>query len=98
MLFTRASTSCAKAVRLCQMMGLDRLDGARDDLPPALGPHSTWEELEERRRVFWGAFAIDSHASISTGWPALINPDDVRTSASTNHFLVDTRHKLIVSR
>ncbi|EFY88945.1 binuclear zinc transcription factor [Metarhizium acridum CQMa 102] len=79
MLFTRASTSCAKAVRLCQMMGLDRLDGARDDLPPALGPHSTWEELEERRRVFWGAFAIDSHASISTGWPALINPDDVMT-------------------
>ncbi|KHO00785.1 binuclear zinc transcription factor [Metarhizium album ARSEF 1941] len=67
MLFTRASMSCAKAVRLCQMMGLDRLDGARDDLPPALGPHSTWEELEERRRVFWGAFAIDSHASISTG-------------------------------
>ncbi|KID73166.1 Citrinin biosynthesis transcriptional activator mrl3 [Metarhizium brunneum] len=79
MLFTRASTTCAKAVRLCQMMGLDRLDGARDDLPPALGPHSTWEELEERRRVFWGAFAIDSHASISTGWPALINPDDIMT-------------------
>ncbi|OAA44817.1 binuclear zinc transcription factor [Metarhizium rileyi] len=79
MLFTRASTTCAKAVRLCQMMGLDRLDGARDDLPPALGPHSTWEELEERRRVFWGTFAIDSHASISTGWPTLINPDDIMT-------------------
>lgn len=33
--------------------------------------------LPERRRVFWGAFAIDSHASISTGWPCLIDPDDV---------------------
>lgn len=80
MLFTRASTNCAKAVRLCQMMGLDRLDGSRDDLPPALGPTTSCEELEERRRVFWGAFSIDSHASISTGWPALINPDDVGDS------------------
>ncbi|KAG6007958.1 hypothetical protein E4U21_005319 [Claviceps maximensis] len=79
MLFTRAATTCAKAVRLCQMMGLDRLDGARDDLPPSLGPHTSWEELEERRRVFWGVFATDSHASISTGWPALINPEDIVT-------------------
>ncbi|KAK2592529.1 hypothetical protein QQS21_009774 [Conoideocrella luteorostrata] len=79
MLFTRASMSCAKAVRLCQMMGLDRLDGTGDDLPPSLGPHTSWQELEERRRVFWGAFAIDSHASIATGWPTLINPDDVMT-------------------
>ncbi|KAG6022953.1 hypothetical protein E4U41_002119 [Claviceps citrina] len=76
MLFTRAATTCAKAVRLCQMMGLDRLDGAQDDLPPCLGPHTSWAELEERRRVFWGIFATDSHASISTGWPALINSED----------------------
>lgn len=81
MLFTRAATTCAKAVRLCQMMGLDRLDVTQeDDLPPCLGPHTSWEELEERRRVFWGIFATDSHASISTGWPALINPEDVRQS------------------
>ncbi|KAG5985385.1 hypothetical protein E4U55_003613 [Claviceps digitariae] len=78
MLFTRAATTCAKAVRLCQMMGLDRLDGAQEELPPSLGPHTSWEELEERRRVFWGVFAADSHASISTGWPTLINPEDVR--------------------
>ncbi|KAG5919133.1 hypothetical protein E4U53_004024, partial [Claviceps sorghi] len=79
MLFTRAATTCAKVVRLCQMMGLDRLDGDRDDLPPCLGPHTSWEELEERRRVFWSAFAIDSHASISTGWPTLINYEDIAT-------------------
>lgn len=58
-------------------MGLDRLDGGIDDLPPALGPARSWIELEERRRVFWGAFAIDCHASISTGWPYLINAEDV---------------------
>ncbi|KAG6117214.1 hypothetical protein E4U13_001248 [Claviceps humidiphila] len=79
MMFTRASTTCAKAVRLCQMMGLDRLDGDQDDLPPCLAPPTSWEELEERRRVFWGIFAADSHGSISTGWHALINPEDIMT-------------------
>ncbi|PHH72878.1 hypothetical protein CDD83_4859 [Cordyceps sp. RAO-2017] len=79
MLFTRASMSSAKCVRLVQMMGLDRLDGVQDDLPPALAPATSWAELEERRRVFWGAFAIDSHASISTGWPSLIDPNNVAT-------------------
>ncbi|KAG5947404.1 hypothetical protein E4U60_003053 [Claviceps pazoutovae] len=61
------------------MMGLDRLDGDQDDLPPCLGPPTSWEELEERRRVFWGIFAADSHGSISTGWHALINPEDIMT-------------------
>ncbi|KAM0666412.1 hypothetical protein ACQRIU_004267 [Beauveria bassiana] len=77
--FTRASMSCSRSVRICQMMGLDRLDGGIDDLPPALGPARSWIELEERRRVFWGAFAIDCHASISTGWPYLINAEDIMT-------------------
>lgn len=27
--------------------------------------------------MFWGAFAIDSHAAISTGWPTLIDMGDV---------------------
>lgn len=79
MLFTRASMSCSSSVRICQMMGLDRLDGGIDDLPPALGPARSWIEREERRRVFWGAFVIDCHASISTGWPYLINAEDIMT-------------------
>lgn len=77
MLFTRAAMSSARCVRLVHMMGLDRLDGDPDDIPPTLGPALTWAEVEERRRVFWGAFTIDSHASISTGWPSLISSDDV---------------------
>ncbi|GJN66663.1 binuclear zinc transcription factor [Purpureocillium lilacinum] len=79
MFFTRASTSCARCVRLTQMMGLDRLDGNSEDQPPALGPTTSWAELEERRRVMWGAFAIDSHASISTGWACLIDPNNIST-------------------
>lgn len=77
MLFTRAAMTSAKCIRLVQMMGLDRLDGERDDLPPTLIPPTTWVEMEERRRTFWAAFSIDAHASISTGWPSLINSNDV---------------------
>lgn len=77
MLFTRAAMSSAKGARLVQMMGLDRLDGEQDLLPPTLEPPRSWLELEERRRVFWGIFAIDAHASISTGWPSLIRSEDV---------------------
>ncbi|KAM4055288.1 fungal specific transcription factor [Hirsutella rhossiliensis] len=38
--------------------------------------------LEERRRVFWGTFTYDSHASIWTGWPCLIDPSDVSYALS----------------
>lgn len=69
--------SSARCTRLCHMMGLDRVDGEQIGAPPTLGAPLTWAELEERRRVFWGAFCFDAHASISTGWPSLINFDDV---------------------
>lgn len=88
MLFTRAALTTAKCVRLVQMMGLDSLDGDKDDIPPTLAPPTSWVELEERRRTFWGAYAIDSHASISTGWPSLIQCDDVSSSPPfTSHLL-----------
>ncbi|KAG9253901.1 binuclear zinc transcription factor [Emericellopsis atlantica] len=79
MYFTRAAMTSAKCVRLVQMMGFDRLDGEQDDLPPALPPATSWVEMEERRRTFWGAFAIDSHACVSTGWPSLIANADITT-------------------
>lgn len=77
MLFTRAAMAGAKCVRLVQMMGLDRLDGDECELPPALAPATSWVEVEERRRTFWGAYAMDAHSSIATGWPSLINSNDV---------------------
>ncbi|KAF7551011.1 hypothetical protein G7046_g7841 [Stylonectria norvegica] len=95
MLFTRAAMSSAKCVRLCHMMGLDRIDGEQDELPPTLSAPLSWAELEERRRVFWGAFSIDSHASIATGWPSLINSDDVTTRlpASEEAFIADRKEE-----
>ena len=83
MYFTRAAMSSARCVRLVHMMGLHRLDdpNAEDNpIAPTLSPPKNWIELEERRRVFWGAFSMDGHASISTGWPALIDMTHVRGS------------------
>ncbi|KAI5459956.1 hypothetical protein BGZ63DRAFT_360107 [Mariannaea sp. PMI_226] len=93
MLFTRSTMSAARCVRLCQMMGLDRIDGDHIGSPPTLGPPLTWAELEERRRVFWGAFCIDAHSSISTGWPSLINLDDIvtRLPSPEDDFLADNK-------
>ncbi|KAM0653481.1 hypothetical protein ACHAO3_001541 [Verticillium nonalfalfae] len=72
--------SSAKAVRLVEMMGLHRIDGAGHDMAPTLAPPKDWTDVEERRRVFWGVFTIDCHASISTGWPTLIDPHDITTN------------------
>ncbi|KAI1378343.1 hypothetical protein F4677DRAFT_443557 [Hypoxylon crocopeplum] len=50
-----------------------------DEVSPTLLPPKDWAELEERRRVFWGIFCIDSHCTISTGWPFLIDTSEVTT-------------------
>ncbi|KAF5706181.1 Zn(II)2Cys6 transcriptional activator [Fusarium mundagurra] len=76
-----------------KVLGLDRLDGDPLGMPPALGPPLTWAELEERRRIFWGVFAADAHCSISTGWPSLINSEDIATRlpASEEAFVEDRK-------
>ncbi|KAK7414376.1 hypothetical protein QQX98_006741 [Neonectria punicea] len=93
MLFTRSTMSSARYVRLCHMMCLDRIDGNNFGSPPSLGPPLTWAELEERRRVFWGAFCFDAHACISTGWASLINTEDISTRlpAPEDNFLADQK-------
>jgi hypothetical protein len=67
-----------RTVRLSQMLGLHRLDGEnvhekRNIMPPP----KDWIELEERRRTFWAAFHGDRWASSGTGWPMVIDDDDV---------------------
>ncbi|KAK2604521.1 hypothetical protein N8I77_007445 [Diaporthe amygdali] len=81
MWFTRAAMSTARCIKLIHMMGLHRLDdpNAAAEMAPTIAPPRDWTELEERRRVFWGAFCVDSHASISTGWPSLIDMSEVTT-------------------
>ncbi|KAI8649073.1 Zn(2)-C6 fungal-type domain-containing protein [Fusarium keratoplasticum] len=95
MIFTRSIMSAARSVRLCQMMGLDRIDGDPHVLSYSLSPPLTWTELEERRRAFWGAFSIDAYARISTGCPSLIDINDVavRLPASENAFMLDQKEE-----
>ncbi|KAK3322582.1 fungal-specific transcription factor domain-containing protein [Apodospora peruviana] len=79
---TRFATSVAKVVRLVHVMGLHRLDddsGPDGILTPTIPAPRSWLELENRRRVFWAAFCIDAHGCITTGWPSLIDLDEITT-------------------
>jgi hypothetical protein len=59
------------------MMGLNRLDGNGLDVKQSILPPKDWTEREERRRTFWMAFCTDRYASIGTGWPMVIDENDV---------------------
>jgi hypothetical protein len=78
MWFTRANMSCARSVRLAQMLGLDKIDGKAASSQP-LPPARDWVETEERRRTFWVVFSSDRSSSGTTEWPVLINWRTVHT-------------------
>ncbi|KAI0009088.1 hypothetical protein F4779DRAFT_628006 [Xylariaceae sp. FL0662B] len=80
MYFPRAWMNTGAAVRLCQMMGLHRLDGAGLEVKQCLPPPRDWTDREERRRTFWMAFCQDRYASIGTGWPMSIDERDITTN------------------
>ncbi|KAH7026540.1 fungal-specific transcription factor [Microdochium trichocladiopsis] len=80
MYFPRAWQSTGQAIRLCQMTGLHRLDGAGLEVKECLAPPRDWTEREERRRTFWMAFCNDRYASIGTGWPMSIDERDIRSN------------------
>jgi Fungal specific transcription factor domain len=69
--------SVGRAVRLAQMLGLHRLDGDDSTGKNILAPPNDWIELEERRRTFWATFYGDRWASSGTGWPMVIDENDV---------------------
>ncbi|KAJ5380272.1 uncharacterized protein N7496_002700 [Penicillium cataractarum] len=87
--FPRAWLSVGKASRLALMMGLHRLDGNGLDVKQSIMPPKDWTEREERRRTFWMAFCTDRYASIGTGWPMVIDENDIMTNlpASEESFL-----------
>lgn len=75
--FPRAWLSAGRATRLAQMLGLHRLDGLGLDVKQCMPPAQNWAEMEERRRTFWMCFWGDRCASIGTGWPMMIDEQDV---------------------
>ncbi|OLN92888.1 putative transcriptional regulatory protein C530.05-like protein 13 [Colletotrichum chlorophyti] len=90
MYFPRAWMSTGSAVRLCQMIGLHRLDGEGLDVKQCLPPPRDWTEREERRRTFWMAFCEDRYASIGTGWPMTVEEKDIMTNLPCSEEAFDT--------
>ncbi|KLU84256.1 binuclear zinc transcription factor [Magnaporthiopsis poae ATCC 64411] len=82
LMLTRAAMSCARAVRLCNIMGLHRLDDPEYEMQmmPTILPAQSWLELEERRRTFWASFCVNSHVSIYSGWPGIIDTATISTN------------------
>ncbi|KAK3311631.1 binuclear zinc transcription factor [Chaetomium strumarium] len=81
--FTRASTSHCRAVRIAQMLKLHQLDSPQPDPSPSLPPPRDAIEAEERRRTWWVAFMADRFLSSTTGWPSLIDERHLRTNLPT---------------
>ncbi|KAF5679684.1 hypothetical protein FCIRC_6063 [Fusarium circinatum] len=79
LLFSRASVSLSKSVRIAQMLGLHRSDSQKQPTDPPLPPPKDLFEVEERRRTWWVIFCSDRFVSGITGWPALVNDKDIET-------------------
>ena len=66
-IFTRASTSLCRAVRIAQMLKLHKNPSS------SLPPPRDYIEAEERRRAWWVVFLADRYLASTTGWPSLID-------------------------
>jgi hypothetical protein len=78
-LFTRASTSLCRAIRIAQMLQLHRIDNHDDPQTLPLTSTSTPFETESRRRTWWVVFLADRFLTSTTGWPSLIDERHIRT-------------------
>lgn len=88
MYFPRAWMSVGRAVRLAQMLGLNRLDGGGLEVKECLPKPKDWVDAEERRRTFWAAYCFDRWASIGTGWPMNIDERDVSVHCDLSRTLL----------
>ncbi|KAK4041235.1 hypothetical protein C8A01DRAFT_14989 [Parachaetomium inaequale] len=80
-IFTRASTSLCRGVRIAQMLKLHQLDvQAPEPLPSALPPPRNWIEAEERRQTWWVVFLADRFLTSTTGWPSLVDERHIKTN------------------
>jgi hypothetical protein len=81
-LFSRASTSLCRSIRIAQMLNLHRIDKGCEAPLLTLPPPKDWSELEERRRTWWVIFCSDGFVCGTTGWPTLINERDVSSTST----------------
>ena len=84
--FTRAWMSLGRLLRLARVLGLDRVDSAKNVPLESSGfrfplpDTDDWVELEERRRTFWVAFILDAYASARTKSPMTLRYNEVSKS------------------
>ncbi|KAK4249171.1 hypothetical protein C7999DRAFT_12955 [Corynascus novoguineensis] len=79
-MYTRASTSLCRSVRVAQMLNLHKLDSEESErLQSGLPPPRNWIEVEERRRTWWVIFLADCFLAAVTGWSSLIDERHIRT-------------------
>ncbi|KAH7354648.1 fungal-specific transcription factor domain-containing protein [Rhexocercosporidium sp. MPI-PUGE-AT-0058] len=90
LMFPKSWLSIGKAVRLCQMLGLHRLDGRGLGHRQALEAPGDVTEKEERRRTFWMAFGMDRYAAVSTGWPVIVDERDILTFLPSSESAFET--------
>ncbi|KAG4436661.1 hypothetical protein IFR05_007840 [Cadophora sp. M221] len=76
--FSRAWMSVGRCGRLVQMLSLQRLDSPLEE--KHVLRERGWTELEEGRRVFWGAYLGDRWASTLSGHPLMIRDDEIHTN------------------
>ncbi|GKT82579.1 binuclear zinc transcription factor [Colletotrichum tofieldiae] len=77
--FAQSSMSLCRAIRVAQMLGIHRVDGDSAEAMPLLPPPKDWSEAEERRRTWWVIYCSDRLVSGTTGWPVIINEQDIST-------------------
>ncbi|KAI4127602.1 MAG: hypothetical protein LQ341_006775, partial [Variospora aurantia] len=79
-----------RAIRLAQMMGLDRMDAPEPSVTgtlkfqQTLPPAQSQLDLEERRKAFWVLFIIDTYASVRTGTPVAIDQSKITIVLPSN--------------
>ncbi|KAI4118123.1 MAG: hypothetical protein LQ345_001762 [Seirophora villosa] len=89
--FARAWMTLGRAIRLAQMMGLDRMDAPEASVAgtlkfqQTLAPAQSPLELEERRKAFWVLFIHDTYASVRSGTPVAIDESKITTALPAPH-------------
>ncbi|KAK9242833.1 fungal-specific transcription factor domain-containing protein [Lipomyces tetrasporus] len=79
LLLPRAWISAGIACRSAIMLQLNIVDIKVSGISQLLPRPSEWIETEERRRTFWCAFAMDRYSSVGTGWPLIIDENNIAT-------------------
>ncbi|KAH8799831.1 fungal-specific transcription factor domain-containing protein [Xylogone sp. PMI_703] len=73
--YQRCWTSASRAIKLVQLMKLDKIDNPRAVNRSASTATSDWVETEQKRRIFWMAYCLDRFISIHGGSISILNED-----------------------